>query len=68
MENISKLISNLLTLSVRDKGYSRNVSCALNLISMFLLLTLGRYLSWWIISPRGIICPVVSVSALSWFV
>jgi len=32
MENISKLISNLLTLSVRDEGYSRNVSCALNLI------------------------------------
>jgi len=29
-----------------DEGYSRNVSCALNSISMFVLLSLGRYLCW----------------------
>ena len=29
--------SNILTLIVPDEGYSRNVSCALNLLSMFLL-------------------------------
>ena len=31
----------------------RNVPCALNLISTFLLLSLGRYLCWWTISPCG---------------
>jgi len=36
-----------------DEGYSRNASCALNLISTFLLLSLGRYLCWWTISPWG---------------
>jgi len=40
-------------LSVPDEGYSRNVSCAINLISTFLLLSLGRYLCRWTISPRG---------------
>jgi len=39
--------------SVSDEGYSRNASCALNLISTFVLLSLGRYLCWWTISPRG---------------
>jgi hypothetical protein len=34
-------------LSVPDEGYSRN------LISTFLLLSLGRYLCWWTISPWG---------------
>jgi len=29
------LLSNILALSVPDEGYSRNVSCALNLISTF---------------------------------
>jgi len=33
--------------------YSRNASCALTLISTFLLLSLGRYLCWWTISPQG---------------
>jgi len=40
-------------LNVPDVGYSRNESCALNLISTFLLLSLGRYLCWWTISPWG---------------
>ena len=31
-------LSNLLILSVPDEGYSRNVPCALNLMSTFLLL------------------------------
>ena len=46
-------LSNLSTLSVLDEGYSKNVSCALNLISTILLLSLGRYFCWWTISPRG---------------
>jgi len=40
-------------LSVRDEGYSRNASCAVNLISTFLFLSLCRYHCWWTISPRG---------------
>jgi len=47
------LISNLSILSIPDEDYSRNASCALNLISTFLLLSLGRYLCWWTICPRG---------------
>jgi hypothetical protein len=31
-------LSNLSMLSVHDEGYSRNASCALNLISTFLFL------------------------------
>jgi hypothetical protein len=46
-------LSNLSILSVPDADYSRNVSCALNLISTFLLLSLGWYLCWWTISPWG---------------
>ena len=34
------------------EDYSRNASCALNLISTFLLLSQGRYLCWWTIRPR----------------
>jgi len=59
-------LSNISILSV-DEGYYRNASCALN-ISTFLLLSLGWYLCWWTISPEGIIRPVVSVSALTWFI
>jgi hypothetical protein len=33
--------------SVPDESYFRNASYALNLISTFLLLPLGRYLCWW---------------------
>jgi hypothetical protein len=36
-----------------DEIYSRNASCALNLISTFLLLSLDRHLCWWSISLRG---------------
>jgi hypothetical protein len=32
------------------------------------LILLARYLCWWTISPRGIIRPVVSASALTWFI
>jgi hypothetical protein len=38
--------------SVSNEGYSRNASCALNLISTFSLLSLGWRLCWWTISPR----------------
>jgi hypothetical protein len=34
-----KLHSDLLTLSVTNEGYFRNVSCALNLISTFVIVT-----------------------------
>ena len=37
--------------AVPDEGYYRNVLCTLNLISLFLLLSLGQYLCWWTISP-----------------
>jgi hypothetical protein len=46
-------LSNILTLSVLDEGYFKNASCALNLISTFLLLSQDRYLCWWTISPCG---------------
>ena len=45
-------LSNLSICVVPDEGYSRNASRALNLISTFLLLVLGRYLYWWVISLR----------------
>ena len=35
------------------KYYSRNVLRPLNLISTFLLLSIGQYLCWWDISPLG---------------
>jgi hypothetical protein len=35
---------------------------------MFLLLSLGRFLCWWTISPPGYHPPVVSVSVLTWFI
>jgi len=47
------LFSNVLPFSVSDEGYSRKALCALNLISTFLLLSLGRYLCWWTINSRG---------------
>ena len=45
-------LSNLLTLSISDDGYSRNTVCALNYISV-VLLSKGRYFRWWTISPGG---------------
>jgi hypothetical protein len=58
----------LSILSVHDDGYSRNASCALNWISTF-------YCYHWVdtspgglLVPEGIIRPVVSVSALTWFI
>ena len=47
------------------EGCYRNTSCALNLISTSLLLSLGHLL---MDSPDGIIRPVVSVSALTLFI
>ena len=38
-------ISNILALTVPDEGYSRNASCALNLISTFLLLFLNNVIT-----------------------
>ena len=59
-------LSNILTLTVLDEDYFRNVclSCTLNLIFTYLLLSLGRYLCVYTISPLGIIQSVVSVSSL----
>jgi hypothetical protein len=54
------------TLSVPDEGYSRYASCALHLISTFLLLSLGQYLCSWTISPGGYHLASISVSALKW--
>jgi hypothetical protein len=62
-------LSNILALSVPDKGYSRNVPCALNLISTF-------YYNRWADTSAGrllvpaecIMWPVISVSALTWFI
>ena len=34
--------SNILTISVPDEGYSRNTSCAINLLSTFLLKELEK--------------------------
>jgi hypothetical protein len=41
---------------------------ALNLISTFLWLSLGRNLYWWTICPEYIIRTVVSFLALAWFI
>ena len=60
-------LSDVLTLSAPDEVYSGNTSCAFYLISTFLLLSLGRYLCWWTVSPDSIIRPVVCASALTWF-
>jgi len=38
---------------IPSEGNFRNASCALSLISTFSLLSLGRYLCWWTISPCG---------------
>ena len=48
-----KMGLHLSILSIPGEGYSRHASCTLNLISTFLLLSRGRYLCWWTISPRG---------------
>ena len=42
--------------------------CALNCISTFLLLSLSRHICWWTIRPRVYHPPVISASALTWFV
>ena len=54
------------TSSLPDADYFRNASSVLNYISTFVLLSLGRYLCWWIIRTESITCPIVSVSALTW--
>jgi hypothetical protein len=43
----------LLTLSVPDEGSSRKASWTLNLISTFILLSLGRYLCWLSVPDEG---------------
>ena len=52
---------------VADEGYYRNVLCALNYISMFSLLSLGRFLAGGLLVLAGIIHPVVSAWELTWF-
>jgi len=47
--------------------HQTNKQITLNLISSFLLLSLGRYLCWWTISPENIIQPVISASTVTWF-
>ena len=44
-----------------------NASCALNVIPMFLLLSLDRRLCWWTISPRVYHPPVVSAAITGWY-
>ena len=63
------LSSNLSILRVPGVYYSRNASCALNLIYTIVLLSLGRYLCWyhltgsqWFDTSAGIIWQVVSGS------
>ena len=58
------LVYSLSILRVPDECYSRNASCAMNLISTFLLLSLGRNLCFGV--PENIIRPVVSASKLTW--
>ena len=50
---LMKVIRTWWRLFVHDEGYSRNRSCTLNVISTLLLLSLGRHLYLWTISPRG---------------
>jgi hypothetical protein len=49
---LSCLIIDTFSLAIGE-GYSRNASVALNLISTFLLISLGRYLYWWTINIGG---------------
>jgi hypothetical protein len=44
-------LPNLLTLNEPDEGYSWNASFTLSLISMCLLLSMGRYICWWTSNP-----------------
>jgi hypothetical protein len=46
-------VSNLSIFSKPDDGYSRNATCALNVISTFSLPSLGQCVCWWTIKPRG---------------
>ena len=65
----SKIIwlSNLSILSVSDEGYSRNALCALNLISTFYYYHWVDTSAGGLLVLEGIISPVVSASALTWF-
>ena len=60
-------LSNILASSVpyEAKVVPVNASCALQLMSTFLL---DRCLCWWTISPDGIIRPVLSATAFTWFI
>jgi len=50
-------------MSVPDETYFRNAPCVPNLISTVLLLSLS---CGELVVPEGIICPVSSVSAVTW--
>jgi hypothetical protein len=57
----------ILPLSVPDEGYFRKATCALMLISPIVLLSLGRHLCWWSISPKGYHPPKVSTDRLYYY-
>ena len=50
-----------------DEGYSRNALCAVNLISTFYYYHWVDTSAGGLLVPEGIIRPVVSASALTWF-
>jgi len=57
-----------MILGLPDEGYSRNASWVKFDIHVFLLLSLGRYIYWWTISPQSIVPLAVSVSTLTLFI
>ena len=64
-------LSNLLILSVPDEDYSQNVSCALHLYICYLRFYYYHCMDTSVgdlLVPEGIICPVGSASALTWFI
>jgi hypothetical protein len=52
-KNLNYLPSNLSILSEPDEGYSRNLQCALNLVSTFLLQTIHLMETWHWKRPMG---------------
>jgi hypothetical protein len=60
-------LSNLSILSVPDEGYSRNALCTLNLMSTFYYYHWVDITGVGLLVPEGIIRPVVSAAALTWF-
>ena len=55
------------SLIIYSLSFIRNASFVRNKTSTILLLSLGRYICCWSIISRGLICPVICVSSLTWF-